>query len=436
MDWLHSLNPTIQDVLSAIGRAILAIIPIFAPVPIIIWYERRLLSWMQDRIGPNRTGNITFSRTSRMVPGFLKGKKFKLFGLAQSIADGLKLFTKEDIMPDKTDKFLFILAPLIALFVALTLGCTIPFAGDLRFTPVADVNVGMLVILAISSLGAYSTVLAGYSSNNKYSLMGGLRASAQLISYELAMGVSLGAMVMFSGSLRMTDIVNAQAQPLYGVISFLPNWNIFTPMGMVSAIVFFVCMIAETNRPPFDLPEAENELVAGYHTEYSTKRWGLFMMAEYMAMLTFSMIFATVFLGGYHLPIRIEALSGIENSYLFGVIVMLVKGALGLTVYIWIRATFPRLRYDQLMNLGWKFLLPLAVVNLMITATWIFASRVYSPTIGLVVGAVCYGVLFIVWAAIRHQAKKTQPQFQSRSVNMVNSPRRVIEVVPNKEVAP
>ncbi len=436
MDWLHSLHPTIQDVLSAIGRAILAIIPIFAPIPVIIWYERRLLSWMQDRIGPNRTGNITFSRTSKMIPGFLKGKKFKLFGLAQSIADGLKLFLKEDIMPDKTDRFLFILAPLIALFVALTLGCTIPFGGDTRFTPVADVNVGMLVILAISSLGAYSTVLAGYSSNNKYSLMGGLRASAQLISYELAMGVSLAAMVMNSGSLRMTDIVKSQDVPLYGVVDFIPNWNIFTPMGFISAIIFGICMIAETNRPPFDLPEAENELVAGYHTEYSTKRWGLFMMAEYMAMFTFSMIFATVFLGGYHFPLRFEFLARFENMYLVGVLVMLTKGAVGLTIYIWIRASFPRLRYDQLMNLGWKFLLPLAVVNLMITATWIFASRVYGSMAGWMTGFVCYGILFVVWAAIRNQNKKTQPQFQSRSVNMVNSPRRIPEVVPSKEVTP
>ncbi|MBI1332212.1 MAG: NADH-quinone oxidoreductase subunit H [Armatimonadetes bacterium] len=433
MDWLHSLNPTIQDVLSAFGRAILAIIPIFAPVPFIIWYERRLLSWMQDRIGPNRTGNITFSRTSKVVPGFLRGKKFKLFGLAQSMADGLKLFLKEDIMPDKTDRFLFILAPLIALFVALTLGCTIPYGGDTRFTPVADVNIGLLYILAISSLGAYSTVLAGYSSNNKYSLLGGLRASAQLISYELAMGVSLAAMVMTTGSLKMTDIVNAQAQPLFGEISFLHNWNILTPMGFISAVVFFICMLAETNRPPFDLPEAENELVAGYHTEYSTKRWGLFMMAEYMAMFTFSMVFATVFLGGYQLPIRWDALAPLENSYLMGLVVMLFKGAVGLSVYIWVRATFPRLRYDQLMNLGWRFLLPLAVANLMITATWIFATKVYSPTAGWITGIVLYAILFFVWAMVRHRAKKLEPQYRSRSVNMVSSNRRTVEVVSNKE---
>lgn len=436
MDWLRSLDPTLQDVLSAIGRAILAIIPIFVPVPFMIWYERRLLSWMQDRIGPNRTGNITFSPTSKVIPGFLKGRKIKLFGLAQSMADGLKLFLKEDIMPDKTDRFLFILAPLIALFVSLTLGCTIPYGGDIRFTPVADVNIGLLYVLAISSLGAYSTVLAGYSSNNKYSLLGGLRASAQLISYELAMGVSLGAIVLVTGSLKMTDIVSNQSGPLYGLVGFIPNWNIFTPMGFLSAAIFFVCMIAETNRPPFDLPEAENELVAGYHTEYSTKRWGLFMMAEYMAMLTFSMVFATVFLGGYQLPIRWDVFPEIQNSWPFGVLVMLVKGALGLTAYIWIRATFPRLRYDQLMNLGWKFLLPLAVANVIITASWIFARAAFGPLVGLGVAAVLYGILFFVWAMARHRAKKIEPQYKSRSVNMVPVARRTVEMVSNKEVAP
>ncbi|MEY4881238.1 MAG: hypothetical protein RLZ87_667, partial [Armatimonadota bacterium] len=169
MEWLRSLDPTMQDVLAAFGRAILLILPIFGPVPVIIWWERRLLSWMQDRIGPNRTGNITFSRNSRMIPSFLKGKKIKLFGLLQSIADGIKLFLKEDIMPSKTDKLLFIVAPFIALFVSFTLGATVPFSGDLRFTPVADVNIGLLYVLAISSLGAYGLVLAGYSSNNKYS---------------------------------------------------------------------------------------------------------------------------------------------------------------------------------------------------------------------------------------------------------------------------
>ena len=432
MEWLRSLDPTMQDVLAAFGRAILLILPIFGPVPVIIWWERRLLSWMQDRIGPNRTGNITFSRNSRMIPSFLKGKKIKLFGLLQSIADGIKLFLKEDIMPSKTDKLLFIVAPFIALFVSFTLGATVPFSGDLRFTPVADVNIGLLYVLAISSLGAYGLVLAGYSSNNKYSLIGGLRASAQLISYELAMGVSLASIVMMSGSLKLTDIVDQQQNtPLYNLnfapFTLIANWNILSPMGFVSGIVFFICMLAETNRPPFDLPEAENELVAGYHTEYSTKRWALFMMAEYMAMFVFSMIWFTIFMGGYHLlPVRSEFLDGIEQKvgFLLGPLSMMLKGAFGLSVYIWVRATFPRLRYDQLMNLGWKFLLPLSVGNLMITASWIFANRVYGNAVGWGVVCIGYAILGIVWLKTRRK-KQDEKQFGSRSIDMVVSSVRI-----------
>jgi NADH-quinone oxidoreductase subunit H len=438
LSWLQSLSPEIQDGLSAVGRALLAIIPIFAPVPFMIWYERRLLSWMQDRIGPNRTGNITFSRTSKLIPNFLKGKKFKLFGLAQSIADGIKLFTKEDIMPAKTDRVLFILAPLIALFVSFTLGATIPYGNYPKFTPVADVNIGLLYVLAISSLGAYGIVLAGYSSNNKYSMLGALRGSAQLISYELAMGVSLGSMVMVAGSLKLSDIVKSQQEPLWGFIPFLSNWNLLTPMGFVSAVIFFVCMVAETNRPPFDLPEAENELVAGYHTEYSTKRWGLFMMAEYMAMFTFSMVWFTVFFGGYHfLPIRWEGLGldviGKFEGYL-GPSVMFIKGAFGLTVYIWLRATFPRLRYDQLMNLGWKVLLPIATGNLVITATWIVVTKVLGVGVGWIVVFACYGVALALWLLNKNQAKEDKA-LNSREVVMVNEKaRRSIELVPSKPV--
>jgi NADH-quinone oxidoreductase subunit H len=441
MEWLRSLDPTVQDVLAAFGRAILLILPIFAPVPVIIWYERRLLSWMQDRIGPNRTGNITFSRTSKAVPGFLKGKKFRLFGLLQSIADGLKLFLKEDIMPTKTDRLLFIVAPFIALFVSFTLGATIPFGPDLRFSPVADVNIGLLYVLAISSIGAYGLVLAGYSSNNKYSLLGGLRASAQLISYELAMGVSLASIVMLTGSLKLTEIVNQQQNsPLLGldlpILRSIANWNIFNPMGFVSAAVFLICMLAETNRPPFDLPEAENELVAGYHTEYSTKRWAMFMMAEYMAIFVFSMVWFTVFMGGYHLlPIRWEFIDQIEKSYGFilGPLSLMVKGAFGISVFIWIRATFPRLRYDQLMNLGWKFLLPLSVANLIISASYIFGTRVYGSAVGWGIALIGYGILGIVWLRTR-QKKKEEKQFGTRTIDYVVSSVKTQPTEPVAEV--
>ncbi|RYG87783.1 NADH-quinone oxidoreductase subunit H, partial [bacterium] len=236
--WLQGRDPMVQDVLAAFGRVLLFVLPVFLAVPFLIWFERRLLSWFQDRIGPNRTGNITFSRTSRYVPGFLKGRKFQMRGLAQSMADGIKLFTKEDILPSHTDLVLFLIAPAISLFVSLSLGGTIPWGPFPKLTPVSDANIGLLYILAISSLGAYGSVLAGYSSNNKYSLMGGLRASAQLISYELAMGVSLGAMVMATGSLKMTEVVAAQEGPLWGFVPFLQNWNLFTPFGALSGIVF------------------------------------------------------------------------------------------------------------------------------------------------------------------------------------------------------
>ena len=446
--WLQGLNPMLQDVLAAFGRALLFVLPVFLTVPFLIWFERRLLSWFQDRIGPNRTGNITFSRTSRYVPGFLRGRRIKLFGLAQSMADGIKLFTKEDIFPNHTDKILFILAPAISLFVALSLGGTIPWGPFPKLTPVSDANIGLLYVLAISSLGAYGTVLAGYSSNNKYSLMGGLRGSAQLISYELAMGVALGGMVMVTGSLRMTDIVRAQEGPLWGVIPFLQNWNLFTPFGFVSGVVFFICMLAETNRPPFDLPEAENELVAGYHTEYSTKRWGLFMMAEYIAMLVFSLIFWTVFGGGYNLlPFNWEYLAGHTSGLgpIFGGIgtalaylsplVMLVKGAIGMFVYIWIRGTYPRLRYDQLMNLGWKTLLPLATANLITVATWIVATRVYGTLVGWAVALFIFIVGFAIVAMVRKSRGSDLP-LATRKVGYAPEAPRPVEPAVERDLEP
>ena len=427
--WFLSLHPIAQAVI----RALLWVLPVFLTVPFLIWFERRLLAWFQDRIGPNRTGTITFSRTSRYVPGFLKGRRIKVFGLAQSMADGIKLFLKEDILPANADKVLFILAPAISLFVALSLGGTIPWGPFRAITPVSDASIGLLYILAISSLGAYGSVLAGYSSNNKYSLMGGLRASAQLISYELAMAVALGAMVLATGSLRMTEVVAQQERPLYGAVPFLQNWNLLTPFGLVSGIVFFICMLAETNRPPFDLPEAENELVAGYHTEYSTKRWGIFMMSEYIAMLVFSAVFATVFLGGYNiLPIRWDYLAGSNalgvasiwggiqtaQDYL-APLALLVKGALGIFAYIWIRGTYPRLRYDQLMNLGWKVLLPYATANLVLVALWIVVTRVYGAALGWLVafGVLAFGLAIV---AATRRARKSDAGLDARTIRLVH----------------
>src|SRR5256714_5001006 len=220
--------------LQALVRVLLVVIPILMLVPGLIWYERRLLSWMQDRIGPNRVGPK---------------------GLLQTIADGIKLFLKEDITPTAVDRAIYFFAPAVALVPAFALGGTLPWGPNTMFTPIADVNIGVLYILAVSSLGVYGVVLAGYASNNKYSLMGGLRSSAQLISYELAMGMSLASIVLASSSLRVTDLVRAQEKPLWGLIPAIQNWFIFTPYGFLASIVFAICAIAETNRAPFDLPE-------------------------------------------------------------------------------------------------------------------------------------------------------------------------------------
>lgn len=436
-EWVSHLHPVLQ----ALIRVVLYVIPVLLFVVPIIWWERRFLGWMQDRFGPNRTGNISWSRTSKYVPSFLRGKKWKLFGLAQPLADGLKLFFKEDITPTAIDRALYFIAPAVALFPAFTLGATIPWGPFPVFTPVADVNIGVLYIMAISSLGVYGVVLSGYSSNNKYSLMGGLRASAQLVSYELAMGMALASIVMATGSLKMSDMIAAQQQPLWGFFPALANWFILTPYGMVAGVVFLICMVAETNRAPFDLPEAENELVAGYHTEYSSMKFAVFFMGEYAAMFTWSLIFGTIFLGGYNLlPVPFHYLaenypstSGIWNALDFingnswlAPLWIILKGFLGICFYVWLRATMPRLRYDQLMSLGWKTLLPLATANLIVVALWILLLRVYpdQPYIALLSILVAAAILVRLYQGIvqRVGPSKEMRHFERRQVRLVDVP--------------
>jgi len=365
-------------------RVGIILIFILSFVPGIIWWERRLLSWMQDRIGPNRVGP---------------------WGLLQPIADGIKLFFKEDVTPSNVDRLIFVIAPAIALFPAFAIWATLPWGPDTRFTPIADVDIGILYVLAISSLGVYGVFLAGWASNNKYSLLGALRSAAQLVSYELAMGVALGCVILATGSLRLTEVVAAQEQPLYGVVPALQNWFIFTPFGLVAGVVFLICMVAETNRAPFDLPEAESELIAGFHTEYSSMKFAVFFMGEYATMMAFSGVFAVMFLGGWNLvPINFEYLAGISPGWLAGVVrffdlpilapVWFVgKLVLGLTFYIWLRATLPRLRYDQLMTLGWKYLLPLAALNFVVVAIWM---QFGWPALGLAIAIVI--ALYAVFA--------------------------------------
>lgn len=437
-DWIASQSAFVQ----ALIRVVFLLLPLLMLVPGLIWWERRLLSWMQDRIGPNRVATFTFGEKGEMwVPGGkvswtwpkgLQGKKIRLAGLLQPIADGVKLFLKEDITPTAIDRLIYFVAPAVALFPAFAIGATLPWGPNPLLTPVADVNIGILYVLAISSLGVYGVVLAGYGSNNKYSLLGGLRASAQLISYELAMGMSLAAVVLASGSLRMTDMVRAQEGPLWGAVPALQNWFLFTPFGAVAALIFLVCAVAETNRAPFDLPEAENELIAGYHTEYSSMKFAVFFMGEYAAMFVFGGIFAAVFLGGYNLlPLNWDVLAdqapamgglfrtlGTLNVAL-APIWFLGKCVAGITFYIWLRATLPRLRYDQLMSLGWRSLLPMAVANFLVVALWIVCTSVYGATGGWIAVAVAAVVVVVGATAIIRVSTRNAPMSQPRAIQLV-----------------
>lgn len=305
------------------------------------WVERKVIGHMQTRLGPMRTG---------------------WHGLLQPIADGVKLFFKEDIIPAEASKLPFILAPMMILVPSLITIAVIPFGSDFILTlggksyaiplQVTDLNVGMLYILAMAGLGVYGLVLAGWASNSKYSLLGGVRASAQMISYELGAGLSIVAIFMLSETLSMREIVALQMEPLWGVFSFLPNWYVFSQP--VAFCLFLITGMAEINRTPFDMPEAETELVSGFCTEYSSMKYALFFMAEYANMIVIAAIVATLFLGGWSGPF-------------WGPVNLLVKVFGFMFFMMWIRATLPRVRYDQLMAMGWKFFIPLALVNILVT---------------------------------------------------------------------
>ncbi len=421
VEWLESLQPWQLGLL----RVLLLLAPILILVPGLIWWERRLLSWMQDRIGPNRVPTVTNA----------KGKKYRAAGLVQTLFDGLKLFLKEDITPASIDRKVYFFAPALALFPAFVLGGTMPFGPPKGIwgylTPVADIDIGIMFVLAISSLGVYGVVLAGYASNNKYSLMGGLRASAQLISYELAMGVSLLAVVFATGSLKMTQLVSKQEEALWGVFPAIQNWFVMTPWGAVAALIFLICMVAESNRAPFDLPEAENELIAGYHTEYSSMKFAVFFMGEYAAMFIFSGIFACVFLGGYNiLPVNwahLYAQTGVgvfdfldKANYWLAPMTFLGKCSMGITFYIWLRATLPRLRYDQLMSLGWKTLLPIAVANFCLVGFWLIMQEMN----GVKSGWVSYGIAAALTVALWMGVKSRLPQATERREVVMVDPKR------------
>ena len=332
-------------IVASLIKIVIAILVLLTAVAYSVWLERKVVGHIQNRWGPTRVGP---------------------FGLLQPLADGIKFIMKEDLTPPHVYRPLFIAAPMIAVTCALTSISVIPIGNWITVfgyhlpLQITDVNTGLLVVLGVTSVGVYGVALAGWSSNNKYSLLGGLRASAQMVSYEIALGLSLVGVLILSGSFSLRDIVNAQAGTFWG---FIPKWNVFYGCQFFAFFIYLMAAYAETNRIPFDLPEAETELVAGYHTEYSAMKFAMFFMAEYANMITVACLATLLFLGGWHGPVFGPPLL----QDLLPVFWFVVKVFVFMFIYIWVRGTLPRFRYDQLMAFGWKFLLPLAIANLLIT---------------------------------------------------------------------
>ncbi len=342
------------EIAISLGRILAVIAGVLSAVPYLVFAERKICAYIQDRIGPNRVGP---------------------WGLFQPLADGLKLLTKEEILPNGIDRFAYLLAPALVMIHPLATFAIIPFGSSITLfgqtirLQIADLPIGILFFLGVASLSVYGLALGGWGSNNKYSLMGGLRACAQLVSYELSMGLCLVGIILLSGTLSTSQIVAAQEETLLG---FLPAWNVFLqPAGFA---IFLICAFAENNRLPFDLPEAEPELVGGYHTEYTGLRFGTFFLAEYASMITMSALLVTLYLGGHHLPGVTTrdfgpVMTGLISTAVFG-----AKVATVLFTFIWTRWTLPRFKYQNLMSFSWKCLLPAALVNLLMTATVITLS--------------------------------------------------------------
>jgi len=337
------------DIAIMAAKILMVIAVNFLVLMILELAERRISAFIQDRLGPNRVGPE---------------------GIFQPIADGVKFLFKEDLIPGHVNRFLYLLAPVLVLTPALMTFAVIPFGRTLvawgREIPmqIVDLNVGILYVFALVSVGVYGVVIAGWASNSKYPLLGGLRASAQMISYELSLGLAIIGVLMITGSLQMSRVVEYQTGELFG---FLPRWNIFQqPLGF---LIFLIAAFAETNRLPFDLPETEPELVGGYHTEYSSMKFAMFFMGEYIALITSAAVLATLFLGGWDVPWVDEAALGLWGTIL-SMGAFAVKTGFFLFFYLWVRWTVPRFRFDQLMRIGWKVLLPLALLNIMITGLW------------------------------------------------------------------
>lgn len=311
--------------------------------------ERKIAAFMQDRLGPNRAG---------------------IFGILQPLADGVKMFMKEELIPDISNKVLFILGPCLAMTTALMTSAIIPWGSTINIAgtdfslQITDLNIGVLYVFAVTSIGVYGIMIGGWASNNKYSLLGALRASSQMISYEIAMGLAIIALIMSTGTLSLKEISAAQA-------GF--NWNIFVqPLGF---LIFIICSFAETNRAPFDLPECETELIGGYHTEYSSMKLGFYLFAEYINMFIASAVISTLYFGGYNFPFMNDMGLSSNAIAILGVIFLFAKIFFFIFFFMWIRWTIPRFRYDQLMRLGWTVLIPLAIFNILLTGAIIFATN-------------------------------------------------------------
>jgi NADH-quinone oxidoreductase subunit H len=343
------LSPFQTFLLLSILKVVVVLVLTLMAVAYTVLLERKFLGRIQNRWGPSRVGP---------------------FGLMQPMADGIKLFLKEDLLPFAADRPLFIIAPIIALACSLISISVVPFGqvtqvAGVDIFQIADLNIGLLVILGITSIGVYGIALSGWSSNNKFSLLGSLRATSQMISYELALGLSLVGVVLRAQSLSLRDIVNSQSA--HGMLS----WNVFGGFQFVGFFIYLMAAYAETNRAPFDLPEAESELVAGYHTEYSSMKFAMFFMAEYANMITVACVASLLFFGGASSPLGHLLPDNFGGPFLtavFPILWFIAKVLFFLLLYIWVRGTLPRFRYDQLMSFGWKFLLPLAMANIIITS--------------------------------------------------------------------
>ncbi len=335
------------DLAMILVKLVLIVIVVMASLLIAMYAtyaERKVAAVLQDRRGPNRAGP---------------------FGILQPVADGIKLFFKEEIIPNLSSKFLFILGPSMAMLTAIMTSAIVPWGDTIHLfgrdisLQIADVNVGILYVFAVVSMGVYGIMIGSWASNNKYSLMGGLRAASQIISYELAMGITIISLLMVTGTLSLKEMVIQQQQGA---------WNVFyQPLGF---LLFLICAFAECNRTPFDLSEAENELIGGYHTEYSSMKLGFYLFSEYINMFISSVIMSTLFFGGYDvLPFVDESAWGLSQNWMaiIGLAALMIKVVCFLFLFMWVRWTIPRFRYDQLMNLGWRILIPLALLNMLVT---------------------------------------------------------------------